>query len=334
MDSTLHPQVQEVVNALDPDRPIVVLSHGAGQDSAAMLALLYDDARPELQATYVGDRQLLVVHADTGAERPETVSYRGWIRHYCEAQSAVYFQIDRHLGFHSGHWAQGLHGQWDASDSIGSVAFGSVCSDRLKIGPIWKGVNAVLASLYGCAEEQRGGLYMHHKRFGVIDCLIGFGAEEARRARRADKASQLPLFNERATQKKRQKKADQRWFTATVRRRYPLIDLDINRPRAQAYLQERGLPIPLPSMCQTCHWADEASVALLDRTDPALMQYWIDAEARKRRHHPGNGKNLGVKGTISLPQFLARARSIYAALSTDDLKETIRRNGHSVKSRM
>lgn len=71
-----------------------------------------------------------------------------------------------------------------------------------------------------------------------------------------------------------------------------------------------------------------------DRTDPTLMQYWIDAEQRKKTRHPGTGVNHGVKGAIPLPRFLARARSMYGDLSTDDLRERIRRDGHSVKSRM
>jgi len=87
-------------------------------------------------------------------------------------------------------------------------------------------------------------------------------------------------------------------------------------------------------MCQTCHWADEAAVAYLDRTDPQLMEYWIEAEKRKQLRHPGTGINHGVKGAIPLPHFLARARNMYAALSTEELRERIRREGHSVKSRM
>lgn len=312
------------------DRPLVVLSHGMGQDSAAMLALLTDHDQPEVAQRYIGGAELLVIHADTGNEHAATVAYRDWVRTCCAARGIAYFQVDRDLGFHSGAWRGGLHGQWDAHGTINSVAFGSTCSDQLKIEPIWRAVNALLAEAFGIEPDRRAGLREHVARFGKrVDCLIGFGRGEEHRLDSEARTTIQPTLLPPDVMKTRTRR---KWFGETVRRIYPLIDLRVDRLDAQRYLRSRALPVPPPSLCRTCHWSDEAKVLHLSRTDPDTWSYWVEAEARKLREHPGKERNLGVKGAILLPAFLERAQRLYGNLSTDELYERVFSHGQCVRS--
>ncbi len=304
---------------LDPQRPLVVLSHGMGQDSSALHGLLTDPLRPDLRGRYVGDAQLLVIHADTGAEYAATIAHREWVCAYTRQSGDTYFQVDRHLGFHGGAWKDGLHGQWDAHGTIGSVAFGSSCSDQLKITPIWRAINALLAASYDVDPAGRGGIKEHHRRFNRrIVCHIGFSRGEERRVRAPQAQCAMELF--KLPKKRREEPL---WFTDNVMRQYPLIDVGFDRAQAQAYLRSRNHPVCRPSLCRTCHWQDEAAVLHLARTEPDTFAYWVGAETRKRTGKPGTGRNYGVKGVLTLPQFLDRAIRMLGHLTTDQLFERV-----------
>lgn len=312
---------------LDPTRPLVVLSHGMGQDSAAMLAAFTDEAQPEIRAKYIGDAaQLLVIHADTGAEHEETVRYRDWVRSYCELKGIVYFQVDRDLGFHSGDWVGGLQAQWDASNTIGSVAFPSTCSDRLKIQPIWHAVNRILADSFGVSPKRKNGMYEHTRRFGrKIRSYLGIAKGEERRLDAVTRARlELRLFDELVEAPG----IGDPWFDRNAVHQYPLIDLGIDRAGAQAYLRSRNHVVPRPSLCRFCHWKSKAELVHMARTLPDDLSYWLAAEERKMTLNAGSGQNHGVKGAQTLRSFLAEAEAEYGHLSTDELYGYVMTHGH------
>lgn len=327
--------------SLDPTRPLVVLSHGMGQDSAGIMALLTDPKRADFYQNFVGDAQLIVLHADTGAEHDRTVAYRDVVRAQCAEHNIPFLVITGDLGYHSGDWAHGLWGQWDAHGTINSVAFGASCSDSLKITPIWKVVNDLLADAYGIDAhgkvsthpKGRAGLYTHLARHEKpVDCLIGIARGEERRIAGGATCSAQMLFTD--DQLPKQKPALAKWFQACVRRRYPLIDVGYDRLDIHAYLTALGLPIPIPSLCKTCHFSDEAKVLHLARTEPDVFARWVASEQRKFAEHPAPaGKpNYGAKGTIALPAFLARAEKMYGHLTTDQLEQHVLTHGQSVRN--
>lgn len=311
---------------LDPERPVVVLSHGMGQDSAAALAAFTNPDEPEIRRRFVGDATLLVIHSDTGAEHPETIAYRSWVRDYCAAHGAVYFQVDRDLGFHTGHAVNGLHGMWDATNTISSVAFPSTCSDRLKITPIWHAINRILADSFDVPDARKNGIYEYMARFGKrLRSYLNFAKGEEGRLDPVTRARfDLKLFDELVEAPPR----GELWFDRNVSENYPLLELGIDRAAAQRYLRERGQPVPRPSLCTTCHWKSKQEVLHLQRTLPEYLAYWLMAEERKIAANPGKERNYGVKGAITLKQFLAEAEAEYGHLSTEELYEYVMTHGH------
>jgi hypothetical protein len=308
-------------------RPLVVFSHGMGQDSAGILALLTDPARPEFRERYVGkDGSLLVIHCDTMDEHRETVEYRAWTRDYCAQRGIEYLELHPSDGFHAGAWTGGLIGQYRANNTIGSVGFPSTCSDQLKIQPQWKAINARLARELGVDPARKGGLYAHEKQFGRVRCIIGFAAGEERRIQTSAQIELIP------------KKTRQPWYSRCVEPVYPLIDLGLDRGAVQSYLRERGLPVPRPSNCRRCFWKSAQELIHLERTDPAALEEWLELEANKLaawadRTAKSGARNSGVKGSQTLRAFLDDARAKYGHLTTEQLHEYVMSHGHCVASK-
>jgi hypothetical protein len=307
-------------------KPLVIFSHGMGQDSAAILAMLTDPAHPEWRERYIGTADLLVVHCDTLDEHAETVAFRSWTRAYCEAHDIAYRQIHPQDGFHTGAWTGGLIGQYRAHNTIGSVGYPSTCSDSLKISPQWNAVNAQLAIELNVRPARKGGLYAHRERFGPVRCIIGFAAGEEHRIQADPQLSLLPKRDRRP------------WYTRCVETAFPLIDLKIDRAGAQRYLRERGLPVPRPSNCRRCFWKSAQELLHLERTDPAALEEWLELEERKLaawadRTAAAGVRNSGVKGATTLATFLANARTKYGHLTTEQLHEYVMSHGHCVASK-
>jgi hypothetical protein len=329
---SVHPRIRAIADVLDASRPIVFLSHGAGQDSAAILTLLTDPTRPEVARTYLpDDAQLVVMHADTQAEHDETVEYRSYIASYCAAREIPFLVIDKDLGMHTGAWRDGLWGQWIANSTIGSVCFPSTCSDSLKVAPFYKAASAILGALYDVVDFRKRPLYEYTKRFGrKLDVLIGFAAGEEHRAD-SDELPwvMLPLFPMKPKHRPLHK-----WFVENVRRQYPLIALEMKRQDAQEYLRSVGEPVPRPSLCKTCHWKSPEELEHLARTEPQIVAFWKERESAKVKKHADRARNATVKGTIDLTQVFDDARRSCAGMTTEELYERVFSHGHAVKSSM
>lgn len=317
-------------------RELTILSHGLGQDSAALTELLLRD--PAFRARHAPGR-LIVVTSDTGFEHPETDAYR---REYVEprfrAAGIPYFFLRTTDGYHTGAWQGGLVGQWEAHHTIGAASFPPSCSDSLKIAPLWKFVEAYVEREYGFPAGRKRGLRAFARAYGKIGCIIGFARGEEHRVAHVD--AQLTLLPEA------QKPAERNgWMREVVDRRYPLIDdVHWNRADVQAYLRSIGAPVPAPSNCMYCPYKSPAELLWTERRYPEAMERWKALEAAKLAHWSGEAKNHGVLGwdaragrPLTLDDGLARARAAYAALSDEqldrELDEIRMTHGHRVASR-
>jgi hypothetical protein len=326
--------VAAIATRLDPNVPITLFSHGMGQDSAGIAALLYDPDRPALREQVLSGRQLLVVHSDTLAEHAYTVAYRKHARGFFAMHDVPYVELQPHDGFHSGGWRGGLLGQWDRNSTVGSAAFPASCSDSLKASPIWALVNELCGLLYGVDPHKhpgKNGLREHQRRFGKLVCIIGFAKGEENRRLDAGCNEQLELIPS-------EKKTVRKWLLECVERVTPLIDLGMDRAAIQAYLQSRGLPCPPPSNCWACPYKSRHETLFLLRTDPAAVELWRAIEKRKLETWAApcaaNGKaNHGVKGRKTLDEFLDEAERLHGTMSTEALYEHVYSHGHKIPSK-
>lgn len=313
---------------------LTILSHGLGQDSAALTELLLRDVA--FRKRYAPGR-LIVVTSDTGNEHPETNEYRtAYVEPRLRDAGIPYYFIATTDGYHTGAWNGGLLGQWETNRTIGASSFPPSCSDSLKIAPIWKRVEAIIEAEYGFRAKQKKGLKAFALAFGKIRCIIGFARGEERRV--ADPLSQLMLFGE---DPKPERNA---WMREAVERVYPLIDLRWNRADVQQYLRSVGAPVPVPSNCLGCPYKSPAELLWTERKYPSFMARWKAIEAAKLERCKDEPKNHGVRGwdekaqrPVTLEDGLARARRDFAGLSDTELDAALDEirmtHGHSVPSR-
>jgi hypothetical protein len=215
------------ISLLDPSKGICFASYGAGQQSASVLALLTDPNRRAVYDEYVGDRNLIIFHADTMDERSETIAFRAWTAAYCTDRKILYKTIDPSLGFHRGGWIGGLQGQWLKSSGISSVAFPSTCSDSLKIAPLYEAVADVMRRLYGFKSGRKAEFYQYVEHFGEkLQVLIGFGRGEENRAGlpTASASGQLDLIELFGDVVQPSESSGRIWMDRCVQKRYPLIE--------------------------------------------------------------------------------------------------------------
>lgn len=323
-------------------RGITILSHGMGQDSAMILALLTDPNRPEVYEKYVGDNDLIVVHADTGNEHPETIEYRLWVRNYCASLNIPYVQINGDMGFHTGEWAGGLENFWESRGTIGSAGFAPTCSDRLKITPIYRFVETLLAARYDFPDHGKKSFEMYVEKFGrKIDVIIGFAKGENRSGTENVPDPQTNFFDliPLGDAEEEQKSKEHKWMRIGVNKTYPMVDLGYDRADAQKYVVSRGLPTPRPSNCMMCPYKSRQEVLEVVRRWPDVMARWIGHEKRKldkwatllegKKNKKGEQiPNFGVKGKITLAGFVAEAESKFGHLSDDQIAEYVFSHGH------
>jgi hypothetical protein len=326
---------------LDKRRGICLLSSGMGQQSTAMLALLTDEKRRDVYDTYVGDRNLVVCHADTQNEGAETVAFRAWTANYCNERRITYATITADMGYHVGGWAGGLTGQWDKNSTVGSVTFPSTCSDQLKVSPLYAALGDLLRKLYGFSGTRKREFYEYQEHFKEkLPVLIGFGKGEEGRAGLPTAANdgQMNLIDLLGLAPEPVDHKNSRlWMARNIHKRYPLIDLGFDRHDCQDYLRERGLPVPPPSMCEFCMWTSHAQIEAMRRFQPEKLDTWIAYEQRKieawrERTALSGAQNAFVKGSIPLTVFAAQAQAQYAGFSDEALREHIFSHGHQVRS--
>lgn len=296
-----------------PRRPLTLLSFGGGQDSTAILYRILHE--PGLrQAVAPGD--LVVVMADTGNEHPDTYAHVQETRRLCAWWGLPFVFLDAAAGYHSPSWRT-LEHQYRLHSTIGSAAFGRACTDNLKLQPIFRWLDDEVARRYGYPNPGRKVALGHYTReFGPLCMLLGIAAGEEKRVARADTSTRVPA-----------------WVRRCLTKRYPLIEWGWDRAACQAYIATLGLIVPPPSNCVLCHYKSPIEVLWTARQHPAAFATWVELEAAKLAKNAGRaGKNLGVYGTRTLPEVLARAEKEHGHMTTEELSAYRFSHGHCVRN--
>ncbi len=294
---------------------LVLYSNGGGQDSTALIYMSVHN--PEMLPALRGARTVAAL-AGTGDEHGHTVMYQiaqmnPWMgAHGIEnwyvmpgddAQSRLYADqpnLNVATGFHLPGWRKGLAGFYDRNSSIGSKAGRQICSDQLKISPLYKWLEWWVAREYGLEAGRKQALYKFVEQYGKIAVVIGFAKGEEGRC--ADDAGR-PV-----------------WMRHCLDFHYPLIDLGMDRLAAQDYIRGLGYPVPYPSNCERCHWMSKIELLWLARNRPEVLADWMRQEqAKLTKFAHLNGSNKAVFGSKPLMRTLEDAEAEYGEWSNERL---------------
>lgn len=290
---------------------LTILSFGSGQDSAALLAMYRHD--PEFRIKYAPN-QFLVVFSDTGNEHPETYTYSEEVEEICRRDGIPFFWLKPEMGFHSPKWSS-LDEQMDAHGTVFSKAFPKSCTDKLKVQVIYRWLAAWIEERYDIQNPEKkyrgkASIVAFARTFGKIRILLGIAAGEEKRVAKAQ-------FHAK-------------WQEVCLERRYPLVDLGMDRQKCQDYLRDMGETVPWPSCCLKCPWANLQELLWLSIDFPDVYQDWVRQEKVKMDRNRDRGdKNVGVWGnTKTLPEMLEIAKEKYKDMTPEMLRDYRFSHGH------
>jgi hypothetical protein len=306
------------------NRSITILSFGGGQDSTAILMKLIHDQ--DFRKQYAPG-ELWVIMADTGNEHPSTVRHVKFVRDLCAKLGILFFHVTADLGFHGS--APDLLSYWRKTNSVGSKRFPKTCTDRLKIRPIYKFIDAHLGTMIQAkSRKPKAATIEWAQQNGKIRVLIGIAKGEEKRVAG---------------------EPEEKWRRESFEYSYPLIDLGMDRSACQKFISSQGYLVPYPSNCILCPFMSEIELLWLIRHDPGSFWTWVEIEQNKlekNRHldavevqdkKTGKtrivNKNLGVWGEKTLLQKRVEVEAKFGSMSDADLDEYKFSHGHCVASK-
>lgn len=308
-----------------PGPVLTVLSYGAGQDSSALLYKFALDA--DFRKQYAPN-DFLVVMSATGDEFPETDEHVEKTKVFCKEHGIKFVHITNDMGFHTGEW-QGLGEFFAAKDAIASKAYRKICSQRLKLDPIYNYLETYISETYGTSCGKKQGFkqfaYTHNK----IRMVIGIAAKEEKRT---SNAADRP----------------EKWYAASIEHSYPLVEMGMDRQGCQDYIKSVGKEVPIPSNCVMCPWLSIEELEYIRRFLPERLARWVQLEQNKLnkwKHLEAvevispKGKvsiknnNLGVWGTTKyLPEKIEEAKAMFSDWTDERVIEYRNSHGHCVSS--
>lgn len=295
----------------EPAQPLTVLSYGCGQDSWTLLCLYVFDA--EFRERYAPGR-FLVVMAETGDEHPATYRHLEYTKKFCRIHGIEFVHVTPEMGYHSGKW-QSLRGFYRATNTIGSKAFPKTCTDKLKLQPIYKFLEAWLGENFGVTVGRKKGFVQYAAMSGKVRVLIGIAKGEEKRM--ADPGNE-----------------PQAWKRAAVVTEYPLVDLGLDRAGCQRYIRSVGQPVPYPSNCILCPFMGEVELLWLYRFMREDYEDWVLLERAKLETNVHMGdRNLGVWGKKTLPEKLDETLAKFGHMTDAQLEDYKFSHGHCVMSK-
>lgn len=208
-----------------------VLSYGMGTNSAGLACLLVEK----------GERPDLILAADTGGERPETIQHALMMSDWLESKGFPRITFVKYRTKEGTELT--LEEDCRIRESLPSIAFGwKSCSDRWKRRPQDNYMKAWPPAIeaWACGAK--------------VTKLIGFDAGEPRRAK--------PFSDDKYTV------------------RYPLIEWDQDRDDCMAAIERAGLPQPGKSSCFFCPSMKKPEVVELRAKHPELYERAIQMEIR------------------------------------------------------
>ena len=274
---------------------LIALSFGGGQDSATILTReLFTEHKLGIN---------VVVFSDTGNEHPHTYATVARFQALCEERGLPFFWLTPDLGYHGETWTS-LTAQWERNGNIGSKCFAKVCTDKLKITPIYKWLNAWVADRLGEPVQDRGkkNILSWLEQHGQIDMIIGIAKGEEKRL-----GGEFPA----------------KWQQRAINRVYPLVDWGWDRNDCQAFLESHADVIGKvwPSNCMFCHFQSPQELLWLYRNHPVRFQEWVAHEARKIEKWSHVKDNRGVYGSKLLPVKLIEAQEEFGHMTDAELDD-------------
>lgn len=308
------------------EKNITILSFGAGQDSTAILYRIVLDKT--FRDQYVKGK-LIVLMADTGNEHPGTYQHVEFVKSFCKLHRIEFYFITHEQGYHPKNW-DSLQHNFRTHNTVMSVAFPKTCTDNLKIKPLYNFLDHYIATqYYGYSEPTRpkGKRFIKHfcKQHGKINVLLGIAAGEESRISGTN--YEIDIFGNLII-------SNPTWMDHCLQKVYPLVNLLMNRAGCQTYIRSTGLPLPPPSNCMMCPFLSKQEILWLFRNYPEVFYEWQAYEqAKLNKFSNANIKsNLGVKGNMTLAEFLDQAIAEYGHWTDEKLNEYKMSHGHCVKS--
>ncbi len=295
-------------------RELTLFSFGGGQDSwAILLKLIFDKTFRQNYAP----KNLLVKMSDTGWEHPKTYLFTARAAALCKKHNIEFHLIKSEMGFHPKTW-QHLTDNWEKNNTVGSVTFPQTCTDNIKIKVVDKFSAHWIKANYSIKSTLNHQIYKEFfYKYGRIHRILGIASGEEKR-----------LGNQKHFPK---------WKQQTMKYVYPLVDLGVDRAKAQKIIRSYGFDVPPPSNCTICFFMQDPELIWLYRNLPAHFWHWVKLERNKRNKYRALGlaenKNHGPFGKKTIIQKLKSAIVKYGHWSTEQLEEYKMSHGHCNKSK-
>lgn len=220
----------------------IVLSYGVGVDSTAVIVLLRRS----------GIRPDLILFANTGSERPETLAYLAIINDYLARVGFPQVTVVQYTPVEAEY--DNLYDNSTQFGMLPSLAYGGHkhgCSLKFKVGPM----NGAVSRWAPAREAWAQG--------GKVVRIIGYddsAADNERRGRFEDRGGALETD-------------DYAYW-------YPLQDVHWDRARCIAEIEREGLPVPPKSACYFCPSTKPHELIELVLEHPDLAWRIIEMEQR------------------------------------------------------
>lgn len=221
---------------------VTVFSFGGGQDSFSILYKIVFDA--EFRSKYVTGR-LLVIMAETGNEHKETYEAVTKAIEFCNSQGIEFVMLDY---THTPNvWKGGLISFYRRYNRIGSKAFPKICTDNLKIKPIYNFLELWIHENYKTRTYgNKRAFEEFYTTYGKIRMIIGIAYGEEKRI--SDSTEGLP-----------------KWFVKVVEKCFPLVTEQMDRRACQEYIISVGKEVPPPSNCIICPFLSKQELIYMYR---------------------------------------------------------------------
>jgi hypothetical protein len=264
------------------NKPLLVISYGAGVDSTAMLvAMKRRGIRPDL-----------ILFADTGGEKPETYAYLPIIDAWLERVGFPVVTTVRYKPVRATYST--LEGQSLKNQGMPALAFGGkTCSILFKVDPQHKFCQQWQPALDAWERGEK------------VTFLVGYdnGKQDCRR--RVNAMASVAKEAQKNTRNSR------RYQNA-----YPLQDWKIDRADCIALIESAGLPVPVKSACFFCPAMTKKEIVQLRDDHPDLYRRALAIESGFL-----NGKHSVSLGTRSKGLGRRFAWSSLANVDVDELTE-------------
>jgi hypothetical protein len=253
----------------------IIVAYGMGVDSTAMLIGLRNR---KVQAD-------LILFADTGSEKPETMAYlpviQAWLARYGFPSITVFKRHSPRAGDTS------LHAECLRKRVLPSLAYGGhSCSLKWKVDPQWR----FTQQHFGWDRRRQA---WPHGPF--VTKLIGYDAGPRDSRRRANAVGKWPPGHHY---------------------RYPLAEWGWAREDCAQQILVEGLPLPVKSACWMCPASKRDEVDWLAAAHPELGETAVEME--RRAHARGLTTTQGLGRRWSWAGYLGHGdpRQLTAADAT------------------